>query len=219
MYNTTELIYKNSKKIKDLENGVEYDIDAFSREIAKIQKKSLKILIIYNNKDLCKTLETYLIEEGHDCICAVNGRNGLSLIESEKFDIVLLGLMMPEFSRYDIIDILEKNGKLKETNIIVLSSVHIPQSEIEDLLKRGVYSYLRQPVKPDVLLRILENSLDMKTANTVTALVSELKCPFCHDGIMREDSCGCLTCRKCHRVEGTNCNISGCQNARFSTCS
>jgi len=47
---------------------------------------------------------------------------------------------------------------------------------------------------------------------------SEYKCPFCHEGTMREDSCGCLTCKKCHRVEGTNCNITGCQNARFSTC-
>ncbi len=46
---------------------------------------------------------------------------------------------------------------------------------------------------------------------------SALKCPFCHEGTMRKDSCGCLTCRKCHRVEGTNCNINACQNARFST--
>ena len=76
MYNTTELIYKNSKKIKDLENGVEYDIDAFSREIAKIQKKSIKILVIYNNRNLCETLETFLKQEGHDCICAINRRNG-----------------------------------------------------------------------------------------------------------------------------------------------
>ena len=30
----------------------------------------------------------------------------------------------------------------------------------------------------------------------------ELKCPFCHEGKKREDNCGCLTCRKCHRVEG-----------------
>ena len=219
MYNTTELIYKNSKKIKDLENGVEYDIDAFSREIAKIQKKSIKILVIYNNRNLCETLETFLKQEGHDCICAIDRRNGLSLIEREKFDAVLLDLTMSEFSGYDVIDALEKAGKLKETKVIVLSSIHIPQSEIEDLLKRSVYSYLRQPVRPDVLLRILENSKDMKTVDTVTAPASELKCPFCHDGTMREDSCGCLTCRKCHRVEGTNCNISGCQNARFSTCS
>ncbi len=35
----------------------------------------------------------------------------------------------------------------------------------------------------------------MKTDN-------EFECPFCNEGTMREDSCGCLTCRKCHRVEG-----------------
>jgi len=46
---------------------------------------------------------------------------------------------------------------------------------------------------------------------------SALKCPFCHEGTMRKDSCGCLTCWKCHRVEETNCNINACQNARFST--
>ena len=49
--------------------------------------------------------------------------------------------------------------------------------------------------------------------------LSELECPFCHEGTMREDSCGCLTCRKCHRVEGTNCNIKACQGARSFTCS
>ena len=158
MYNIPESIYKNSKKIKELENGVEHAVDVFSREITKVQKKSIKILIIYNNKDLCKIIETYLIQKGHDCICAVDGRNGLSLIECEKFDAVLLGLTMPEFSGYAIIAALEKDGKLKESNIIVLSPVHIPQSEIEDLLKRGVHSYLRLPVKPDVLVRIVETA-------------------------------------------------------------
>jgi len=156
MYVTTELIHENGKKIKDLENGVEYDIDTFSRETPKIQKKSLKILIIYNNKDLCKSIKTYLIEEGHDCIYDVNGRNGLSLIETEKFDVVLLSLTMPEFNGYDIIDALEKKGKLKEKNIIVFDTLGLSQFLIEELLKRGVYSYLRLPVKPDVLVRILE---------------------------------------------------------------
>jgi len=156
MYNPTEITYKNGKKIRDLENGVEYDIDAFFREITKIQKKSLNTLIFHNNKNLCKNFETHLIREGHDSICAFDGRHALSLIEKEKFDVVLLGLTMPDFSGYDIIDALEKKGKLKENNIIVLSSVHLSQSEIEDLLKRGVYSYLRLAVKPDVLVRIVE---------------------------------------------------------------
>ncbi len=147
---------RDSDSVRVEKRHLEYDIDEFSKEITKIQKKSLKILIIYNNKDLCKSIETFLIEEGHDCICAVIGRNALSLIESEKFDAVLLGLTMPEFSGYDIIDALEKKGKLKENNIIVFDVVGLSQFLIEELLKRGVYSYLKLPVKPDVLLRILE---------------------------------------------------------------
>ena len=61
MYNPTEIKYKNGKKIKDLENGVEYDRDTFSKEITKIQKKSLNTLIFHNNKNLCKNFETHLI--------------------------------------------------------------------------------------------------------------------------------------------------------------
>jgi len=137
---------------------IEYDIDMFSREIIKIRKKSKNILVIYNNRSLCKIFEDFLKHEGHDCICAVDGRNGLSLIETEKFDLVLLGLTLPEFSGYDIISVLEEDGKLRKSNIIILSASHLPQSEIENLLKRGVCSYLQQPVKPDVLLRILETA-------------------------------------------------------------
>ena len=159
MYNLSpRLIHKNDERIKDLERRIEYDIDTFSNEINKIKKKSKNILVIYNNKNLCKIFEAYLKQEGHDCICAVDGRNGLSLIETGKFDVVLLGLALPEFSGYDIINVLEKDGKLRKSNIIILSTAHLPQSEIEELLKRGVCSYLQQPVKPDVLLRILETA-------------------------------------------------------------
>ena len=146
---------RDSDLVRVEKRHVKYDIDEFSKEITKIQKKSLKTLIIHN-KNLCKIFETYLIREGHDSICAFDGRNALSLIESEKFDAVLVGLTMSDFSGYDIIDALEKKGKLKENNIIVLSSVHLSQSEIEDLLERGVYSYLILPVEPDVLVKILE---------------------------------------------------------------
>lgn len=116
----------------------------------------MKILIVYHNKPLCMMFEDFLIKKGHDCSCAVDGRNGLSLIEKEKFDAVLLGLTMPNFSGYDAIDALEKSGKLKENKIIIFTADHLSQSEIENFLKRGVYSYLGLPVKLDILLKILE---------------------------------------------------------------
>ena len=135
---------------------VESNIDPLPKEIIKIRNKSKNILVIYKNDSLCKMFGTCLKKKGHDCTCVVDGRNGLSLIETGKFDVVLLGLALPEFSGYDIINVLEKNGKLRKSNIIILSVSQISQSEIEDLLKRGVYSYLKQPVKPEILLEIVE---------------------------------------------------------------
>ena len=116
----------------------------------------MKILIIDSNKDICGMLAEHLVKCGHDCVCAINERNGLSLIQKENFDVVLLDLKNKEFSGYDVIDSLEKNGKLKENKIVVYTALNLSQLEIEGLLKRGVYSYLQKPVKLDVLLRTLE---------------------------------------------------------------
>jgi len=116
----------------------------------------MKILIVYHNEAICMNLEDFLTKKGHDCSCAVDGRNGLSFIEKGKFDAVLLGLTMPNFSGYDVIDALEKSGKLKENNIIIFTAPHLSQSEIENFIKRGVYSYFGLPVKLDILLKTLE---------------------------------------------------------------
>ena len=51
--------------------------------------------------------------------------------------------------------------------IIILSVTQLSQSEIEDLLKRGVYSYLKQPVKPEILLKIVETASHLPWINPV----------------------------------------------------
>ena len=84
---------------------------------------------------------------------------------------------------------------------VIVKSYHIGNHVIVE------FEQLVPPVE------LIGRSLDSNMKTT-----TELECPFCHEGNMREDSCGCLTCRKCHRVEGTNCNIKTCQGARFSTC-
>ncbi len=76
----------------------------------------MKILIIDSNKNICGMLAEHLVKCGHDCVCAINERNGLSLIQKENFDVVLLDLKNKEFSGYDVIDSLEKNEKLNYKN-------------------------------------------------------------------------------------------------------
>lgn len=131
-------------------------INTSANTINEKDVKTKKILIVDSNKDLCEMLTNYLKRCGHDCVCAIDGRNGLSLIQKEKFDLILLNLQDQGFNGYDVIDALEKGGKLKENKIFVWTTLDLSQPEIDDLLKRGVRSCIKKPVRVEVLLRTLD---------------------------------------------------------------
>ena len=94
-------------------------INTSTNTINEKDVKTKKMLIVDSNKDLCTMFTKYLIKCGHDCVCAVDPRNGLSLIQKQKFDLILLNLQDQGFNGYDVIDALEKDGGLKENKIFV----------------------------------------------------------------------------------------------------
>lgn len=116
----------------------------------------MKIILIDDNQEITKPLSKFLAVKGHNCIVSNDGRNGLAMLQQQKFDVVLLDLAMPELTGFDIIDTLEKNGMLKETKVIVFSALAVKSEKIEELLQKGVHSCLSKPVKLDVLLKTIE---------------------------------------------------------------
>ena len=106
----------------------------------------MKVLLIEDNETLSKMMSKYFRIKKVDCTVLNDGTEGLEQILSQKHDVVLLDLAMPDFSGYDIIDSLEKKGKLKEIKIIILTASSISDQDLENLVKRGVRAYLRKPV-------------------------------------------------------------------------
>jgi len=117
----------------------------------------LKILVIDDNRNILDVLKQVLEIEGHECIVASSGRNGLTMMRQQKFDAVFLDLAMPEFSGMDIIDSLEKSGELKEQKIIVLTASARLDGIEDDLIKKGVCMLLRKPVGVDEIKDVLKN--------------------------------------------------------------
>jgi len=117
----------------------------------------MKVLVIDDNKSITKMLEQMLKLEDYEVIATNGGRNGLTLIENSNFDAIILDLSMPEFSGLDIIDSLEKSGKINDVKIIVMTASVITDGELDDLIKRGVRTCLKKPVEPDILINILQN--------------------------------------------------------------
>ena len=117
----------------------------------------MKILLVDDNESITRSTSNLLKFDGHECITANDGRNGLSLLEGQNFDAVVLDINMPGISGLDIFDTLEKSGKIKEQKIIVFSVASFSDDEIADLKRRGVYMCLRKPIDPDVLVDALKN--------------------------------------------------------------
>ena len=115
----------------------------------------MKILVIDDNKNISDMLETLLTMEGHECVSCNDGKKGLSLINDGNFGLVLLDLAMPEFSGHDVVDALEKSGKLKEQKVIVLTASSLLGDQTDGLKQRGVDMILSKPIDPDVLFETI----------------------------------------------------------------
>jgi len=116
----------------------------------------MKILGIDDNTDINELLDTVLNGSGHEFTYVNNGTEGLRLIREKKFDIVLLDVAMPEFSGFDVINSLLKERLLTKQKIILFTASSVLESEIEELIKKGIHSCIRKPVDVDILLEKLE---------------------------------------------------------------
>ncbi len=117
----------------------------------------MKILGIDDNEDILKLLNTVLTSKGHDFTPALNGKDGVKLIEEQNFDAILLDLAMPEFSGADVIESLKKSNKLKDQKIILFTASSATDKEINTLLQNeGVSSCIRKPVDINILIKKME---------------------------------------------------------------
>ena len=118
----------------------------------------MNILGIDDNEDILKLLNTVLTSKGHNFTQALNGKDGVKLIEEQNFDAVLLDLAMPEFSGVDVIESLKKSNKIKDQKIILFTASSATDREIDALLEYdGVKSCIRKPVDINVLINKVED--------------------------------------------------------------
>jgi CheY-like chemotaxis protein len=116
----------------------------------------MKILIVDDDVELVKAVESTLSSVGHDVQFTNEPREGLKLIREQNHDLVFLDLSMPEFSGIDIINNLAEENIIKEKKIVVMTASAINDEELQHLVDLGVHSILRKPVDIDALLDKIE---------------------------------------------------------------
>lgn len=112
----------------------------------------MKILGIDDNPDIIKYVDLTATGMGHEFSSANNGRDGLKMIQENHYDLVLLDLSMPEFSGIDVIDKLVTDGIIKNQKIVIFTASSSTDSDFDELIRKGVHSYLAKPIDIDILM-------------------------------------------------------------------
>ncbi len=119
-----------------------------------MNNKSKKILIVEDERAIARALELKLSHSGFSVKVVGNGEEALQILEKEKFDLVLLDLVMPKLDGFGVLKgLAEKNIK---TKIIVVSNL----SQEED----------RRKAK-----ELGASSFFVKSDTPITDIVSEVK--------------------------------------------
>lgn len=113
-----------------------------------------KILIVEDEAAIANLIRTNLNDAGYRCTCAYDGLQASDLIEKERFDLVLLDIMLPKMDGYELLEYI----KTMEIPVIFLTA----KSSVEDIvkgLKLGAEDYLAKPFEIIELLARVETVL------------------------------------------------------------
>jgi DNA-binding response OmpR family regulator len=113
-----------------------------------------KILVIDDSSTSVFLLENLLKEEGYDVITATTGEAGLKAIRGKNPDLVLLDIMMPGKSGFDVLEEMKKDEILASIPVIIISA-RVGRAEIEKGIGLGAFDYLTKPLDFDKFYDVL----------------------------------------------------------------
>jgi diguanylate cyclase (GGDEF)-like protein len=129
-----------------------------------------KILVADDNIEIQELLNFILTEEGHELIIASDGEEALEKAIKENPDLILLDIMLPRMSGYEICEKLKNNPTTASIPIIILTSLTQTKDRITGI-KLGADEYVCKPFEPYELVARIEALLKRaKTSISVNPL-------------------------------------------------
>jgi CheY-like chemotaxis protein len=106
-----------------------------------------KILVVDDEPDVVAFISHSLQSEGFDVVAAYDGIGALDLAETEKPDLVLLDIMMPMMSGYEVCEQLKGNPTTKDIPVVCLSSAHTIDARARSR-QAGAVTLIEKPFTP-----------------------------------------------------------------------
>ena len=112
------------------------------------ESEGLTLLLVDDDAELCEMMREFFEQNGHTLHCVRNGTEGLKCAMEQKYDLVILDVMLPGLNGFTLLNQLRRR---REIPVIMLTARTTPQDRVQGL-EAGADDYLPKPFDPDELL-------------------------------------------------------------------
>ena len=115
----------------------------------------MRILIIDDDRALCRSLQIHLEREGHTVECAYSASTGIEALEATPTDLLFVDLKLPDMSGLDVLRKLKEFGA--ESLSVMITGTQDTKGTIE-AVRLGAFDYIRKPLDLDAVLVTIEKA-------------------------------------------------------------
>jgi len=112
-----------------------------------------RVMIADDEEDICSRLKEELVAEGYEVLTAGNGKQALELFKNNKFDLVIIDIVMPEVAGIDVLQAINQDSP--ETKVIMLTGYPNVYHAIESK-KHGAEEFMGKPFSIDELKQMVK---------------------------------------------------------------
>lgn len=122
----------------------------------------LKILVAEDNKVNQKIAQKIFQNLGYAIDIVPNGKEVLSRLETEKYDVIFMDILMPEMDGLEATEKICQNFSKEHRPVIIAMTANAMEGDRENCLKVGMDDYLTKPVKIDQLTELIVDHFGKK---------------------------------------------------------
>ncbi|MEP3481440.1 MAG: response regulator [Fuerstiella sp.] len=118
----------------------------------EINLSGSRILIADDNEQNRELLDAYLADEDFEILMAADGQETLEVVDANEPDLILLDIMMPRMSGYEVCEKLKADAEKRKIPVLMVTALN-EMGDIEKAVNSGCDDFLTKPV----------NQLELKT--------------------------------------------------------
>ena len=132
------------------------------------------LLIVEDDPDIRKLLDTSLAFKGYRVITANNGREALEVVQKERPRLVIADIMMPQLDCFGLVHRLKINPETRTVPVVFITATYVSSEYRDFALRIGVTRFIQKPIDIEVFLKTVSELLE-RDAITAVEPLNEVK--------------------------------------------